>query len=926
MNYRVLAILLAVLAFPFLLMAQTGTVTGRVTDAETGDALIAANVIIEGTTLGAAADAFGNFNIANLPAGTYTITASVIGYEKVSQTVNVPADGYVEVNFSLEATAIRLSALEVLASRATRETPVAFTNVEKVDMELRLGSRDIPLVLNTTPSVYATQQGGGAGDARINVRGFNQQNIAIMINGVPINDMENGWVYWSNWDGVGDATSSIQMQRGLSAVNLATPSIGGTMNVITDPASLRRGFRFKQEVGAGRFLKTTLMANSGLINDKLAFSGALVRKTGGGLIDAVWTDAWAYYLGTSYTLNAKNRFELYALGAPQRHGQNSYRQNIAVYSQDFAKDLKDYDLTDENSDGTPDVFEKYHEVGQTYNQNWSPVSESYTGKQSVGFKTFDRHAGDRLNERENFYNKPVMNLNWFTTLSENLRISSVAYYSGGTGGGTGTYGSLVHQSFEGSYNHQTGKYYYFGAPWSWDWDATIAINRDSTHFYIDKSEYTKETGESIGILRNSRNNQWTIGAISKAYYQLSDALKVTAGIDWRKANIFHYREVRDLLGGSYYVFKGNDFDTTPEMQKKRLGDKIDYDFTNTVDWIGFFGQGEYTGGPITAYGMAGYSTIAYSYTNHFKKDASGNELSAESGWISGYQVKGGLSYRLMEPLRVYANFGLVSKVPIFDEVIDDRTGIKNEQSSNEDFTSLEAGALFTSSDRSLTLRGNAYFTSWKNRAFKEEEFDLGGEEVLVFLFGVDANHSGIELEAAYQPLSLFRLDAAASLGNWVYTDDATGDFRIAGKDTSVSATFYIKDLKVGDAPQTQIALGVSLFPVKGVTAQLVVKSYANHYAGFSPFTRNDSDDRAQSWKAPSYTVLDLHGSYDLPFDFGGVKIQAFAHVFNLLDTQYIQDATDNSSYNSWDNDHDADDAEVFFGLPRSFNVGLALQF
>ncbi len=52
-------------------------------------------------------------------------------------------------------------------------------------MEIRLGSQDIPMILNTTPSVYATQQGGGAGDARINVRGFNQRNVAVMINGVP---------------------------------------------------------------------------------------------------------------------------------------------------------------------------------------------------------------------------------------------------------------------------------------------------------------------------------------------------------------------------------------------------------------------------------------------------------------------------------------------------------------------------------------------------------------------------------------------------------------------------------------------------------------------------------------------------------------------------------------------------------------------
>ena len=110
----------------------------------------------------------------------------------------------------------------------------------KKKWKFSLGSQDIPMILNTTPSVYATQQGGGAGDARINVRGFNQRNVAVMINGVPQNDMENGWVYWSNWDGVGDATSSIQMQRGLSAVNLATPSIGGTMNIITRSCCSRK--------------------------------------------------------------------------------------------------------------------------------------------------------------------------------------------------------------------------------------------------------------------------------------------------------------------------------------------------------------------------------------------------------------------------------------------------------------------------------------------------------------------------------------------------------------------------------------------------------------------------------------------------------------------------------------------------------------
>ena len=241
------------------------TISGSVTTSS-GKTLPGANIVVDGTDLGAASDEDGNYSIDEVEPGS-AITASVIGYEDLT----LYADEEV-VNFVLTAN-IEMSTLEVLASRAGEDTPVAFTNIDKEDLELRLGSRDIPLAMNTVPSVYSTGQGGGAGDARINVRGFNQRNVAIMLNGIPVNDMENGWVYWSNWDGVADATSSIQMQKGLSAVNLATPSIGGSMNIITDPSAQERRGLFKQEVGAWGFLKTTLSGHTGLMmDDKLAMS------------------------------------------------------------------------------------------------------------------------------------------------------------------------------------------------------------------------------------------------------------------------------------------------------------------------------------------------------------------------------------------------------------------------------------------------------------------------------------------------------------------------------------------------------------------------------------------------------------------------------------------------------------------------------
>ena len=183
---------------PFTLIFSQANVSGTVTDLDTGKPLVGANVIVEGTELGTSTDDGGSFEINSVPNGSM-ITVTMIGYTKSSMSASS------NLNFKLESTLVELSPLEVLANRAATNTPVRAENVDKQAMELRLGSQDIPLVLNTIPGVYASEQGGGAGDATVHVRGFNQRNVAIMINGVPVNDLENGWVYWSNWDGVGDA-------------------------------------------------------------------------------------------------------------------------------------------------------------------------------------------------------------------------------------------------------------------------------------------------------------------------------------------------------------------------------------------------------------------------------------------------------------------------------------------------------------------------------------------------------------------------------------------------------------------------------------------------------------------------------------------------------------------------------------------------
>ena len=201
----VLAIGLGTLSAAF---GQTCAVSGVVKDGFTSEALIGAYVKAGDAIV--PTDIDGRYTLS-LPQGAQTVTFSYIGYETFEKTIQVTGTS-MTLNAKLES--LVLAEAVVAADLAIdRKTPVAFTNVLPAQIQEELAGRDLPLILNSTPGVYATQQGGGDGDARVTIRGFDQTNLAVMVDGVPMNDMENGWVYWSNWAGLDLVVRTTQVQR-----------------------------------------------------------------------------------------------------------------------------------------------------------------------------------------------------------------------------------------------------------------------------------------------------------------------------------------------------------------------------------------------------------------------------------------------------------------------------------------------------------------------------------------------------------------------------------------------------------------------------------------------------------------------------------------------------------------------------------------
>ena len=326
---RLFQVTLGLLLFAIVGQAQT-QVYGTVLDAETGEPLIGASVYLEEYSMGSVTDFDGRFRFSTRQTGEAHVVASMIGYTNSRNYIQLPAlQGGRSVGMAamdmgvlrLAASTIGLNEANVIASVAIdRETPVAVSTLDARTIQEQLGDKELVETLNITPGVYATKSGGGFGDSRINIRGFDQRNVAVLINGIPVNDMENGWVYWSNWAGLGDAVNTMQVQRGLGASKLAINSVGGTLNIITKATDMKKGGSLLQSVtDYGRY-KSMLSLSSGVMKNGWAVSAVGSRTMGNAYVDAAFIDAWSYFLTAAKDFGA-HRLVLTAIGAPQTHGQ-----------------------------------------------------------------------------------------------------------------------------------------------------------------------------------------------------------------------------------------------------------------------------------------------------------------------------------------------------------------------------------------------------------------------------------------------------------------------------------------------------------------------------------------------------------------------------------------------------------------------------
>lgn len=891
-------LLVAVLSvFSAAAFAQT-TVRGQLVDSETGEPLVGAAVMVEGTSQGTVTDIDGYFKQSVAQGGT--LVFKYVGFKDLKKKITQKGASVDLGTIKMEPDAVMLADVTITSSIAVaRKTPVAVSTIDPVFIEEKLGTQEFPEILKSTPGIYATKDGGGFGDSKINIRGFKSENSAMMVNGVPMNGMENNKVYWSNWSGLSDVTRSIQVQRGLGAAKVASPAVGGSINIITKTTEAKKGGSVSYAMGNDGYNKILFNLSSGLSKDGWAFSLLGAKTWGDGYIQGTEFEGYTWFVSIAKRFNDNHQLSLTAFGAPQWHNQRSNQNGLSI-------------------------------------KEWQRVKQ-YMGEDSP-YKynsTFGYRHGQSYNSSRNSYHKPQISLNHLWQIDQKSSLSTALYVSIGRGDGyRGTGDSTYANSWYGSTNGLVNTQ--FRRPdGTFDYDAVETMNAESTN------------GSKMVMSKMMNNHLW-YGLLSTYTTKFGENFDFYGGIDFRYYKGLHQDILTDLFGGTYFIDSYNRKNVTAENnpavggnsayinQKLNVGDVLRRDYDGFVMYEGVFAQLEYNQDKLSAFISGGASNTGYwRYDRmYYSKDKA---KSSTKNYLGG-NIKGGANYNLTENHNVFVNAGYINRAPMFDtSFINSQTSHdRNPDAKNEKIMSFELGYGYRS--RFFTANLNGYYTRWMDKALYDSDTTADGLRWAMNMTGANADHWGVEFDFVAKPLNWLDITGMFSWGDWRWGGVASGYlFDSQGQmlqntrgdvvtDMANAEQYQYKidmdNVSVGGSAQTTAALGLGVRPMKGLRLGVDWNFFSRNFADYdinaNVATQNEPYVIGSPWKIPSYSTFDLSAGYT--FDFGKIRATLSGNVNNVLDQEYIADARDGST-------HDWESAtRVLYGFGRTYSVRLKFNF
>ncbi|HKK44328.1 MAG TPA: TonB-dependent receptor [Balneolaceae bacterium] len=273
------------------------TISGIISDAQTGQPLPGANIVQVGTSNGVSADTSGHFSLKLLENQSPKIKVTFVGYK--SKTVDTQKRGQ-SLKIEMVPKTIMSNEVFVKALRVNKATPMAYENVTRDEIQSKNLGQDMPYMLSSTPSVTTTSDAGaGIGYSSMRIRGVDQKRINVTINGIPVNDAESEGVYWVDMPDLASSVENIQIQRGVGTSTNGAGAFGATVNIQTNKMRPEAYGEVNMSVGSFNTRKANVKLGSGLMKNGWQFEGRLSKIASDGYIDRAWSDLKSFYLSAA---------------------------------------------------------------------------------------------------------------------------------------------------------------------------------------------------------------------------------------------------------------------------------------------------------------------------------------------------------------------------------------------------------------------------------------------------------------------------------------------------------------------------------------------------------------------------------------------------------------------------------------------------
>ncbi len=281
---------------PVLAAAQL-SISGKITD-QSGTPLSGATVSIN-PSVSTVADATGKYQLGNLANGNYTLKVTYIGYQPYEKTVLLTANTVINVSL-INSTTIT-EEVTVSATRASSNSPTAFTNIGKKDIDKNNSGRGFEYLLEQTPSTVVTSNAGaGIGYTSIRIRGSDATRTNVTLNGIPLNDAEDQGVYFVDLPDLASSVDNIQVQRGVGTSTNGAGAFGASINIQTTTRRDTAYAELNNSAGSYGTVRNTVSLGTGLLGGHFSVDGRLSRMNSDGYIDRAFSHLKSFFLSGAY--------------------------------------------------------------------------------------------------------------------------------------------------------------------------------------------------------------------------------------------------------------------------------------------------------------------------------------------------------------------------------------------------------------------------------------------------------------------------------------------------------------------------------------------------------------------------------------------------------------------------------------------------